>query len=145
MKKINYYTASESVATRARCLHSSYRTKDGRYIISENDVHAALPYMTTEEYATGFDIILVTKKEAERLVAENGYQIGPVVEQPQVEETVDETTVDNVGEEGNTPSEETGGTDDAETGGGSEEPAPETEGESETETTEENETNNEEE
>lgn len=77
MRKENYYSASEWVARRAGCLQTSYRTVDGRYIISEQNVRSAIPFMTPDEYVTGFDITVVSEEEAERLIVEGGYQIGP--------------------------------------------------------------------
>lgn len=77
MRKENYYSASEWVARRAGCLQTSYRTIDGRYIISEQNVRSAIPFMTPDEYVTGFDIKVISEEEAERLIAEGGYQIGP--------------------------------------------------------------------
>lgn len=92
MKNVNYYTASEYVARRASCLHSSYRTSDGRYVVSENDVRAALPYILPEELVGGFDIIPITLEEAKTLIREGGYQIGPPVAQAVTQENSDENT-----------------------------------------------------
>lgn len=102
MKKVNYYSASEYVTRRAGCLHSSYRIPGGRYIISENEVRSMLPYITPEELVTGLDIIPVSKQEAERLIKEGGYHIGP-------EEitTNEEATQPAVEEESSSSSEET--------------------------------------
>lgn len=94
MRKENYYSASEWVARRAGCLQTSYRTVDGRYIISEQNVRSAIPFMTPDEYVTGFDITVVSEEEAERLIAEGGYQIGP----KKASETVADTQYSAEGE-----------------------------------------------
>ena len=94
MRKENYYSASEWVARRAGCLQTSYRTVDGRYIISEQNVRSAIPFMTPDEYVTGFDITVVSEEEAERLIAEGGYQIGP----KKAAETVADTQYSTAGE-----------------------------------------------
>lgn len=90
MKKVNYYSASEYVARRAGCTNSNYRIAGGRYILSENDVRAMLPFITPEELITGLDIILVSRDEAERLIKEGGYKIGVgEPEEPSAESVVE--------------------------------------------------------
>lgn len=94
MERMRIYSASEYVARRARCIHSSYRTKDGRYIISEKDVMAALPFITPDELVHGFDIIPLTDDEAKVLIREGGYSIGEpsaTAQAEQYEEQHDET------------------------------------------------------
>lgn len=97
MKEIGYYTASEYVARRAGCLHSSYRTTDGRYIVSDNDLRNALPLMTPEEYVSGFDLIPVTAEEAKVLVRNGGYQIGPPHSEEQEPAGTQEAAGDSTG------------------------------------------------
>lgn len=76
MKEEKIYSASADVAERAQCIESSYRTADGRYIISEKTLRDLRFQMTAEEFVTGVDVIIVTKDEAERLIKEGGYMIG---------------------------------------------------------------------
>lgn len=98
MKKENYYSASEYVAKRAGCTHSCYKTSDGRYVLTERDVRAALPQMTQEELITGFDIIPLSEQEALRLISENGYRITGDARADQ-ESPVDPTPSQGDGEE----------------------------------------------
>lgn len=80
MEKEKIYLASADVAERAGCIDSSYRTGDGRYIISENALRDLHFHMTAEEYVTGLDIEIVTEEAARVLIRENNYAIGRVVE-----------------------------------------------------------------
>lgn len=76
MKEEKIYLASEDIATRAHVIDTSYRTKDGRYIISENALRDFRFRMTPEEYVTGLSVELISREEAKRLQAENGWAIG---------------------------------------------------------------------
>lgn len=76
MKEEKIYLASEDIATRAYVIDTAYRTKNGRYIISENALRDFRFRMTPEEYVTGLDVELISREEAKRLQAENGWAIG---------------------------------------------------------------------
>lgn len=86
MEKEKIYLASADIAERARCIESSYRTKDGRFIIHEKSLRDFTFRMTAEEYVTGLDVTMVTEEEAKRLIAEGGYAIGPLIEEPESQE-----------------------------------------------------------
>lgn len=76
MKEEKIYLVSADIADRAQCKDSSYRTKDGRYIISEKALRDFRFRMTAEEYVNGLDAEIITKEEAMRLTAENNYLTG---------------------------------------------------------------------
>lgn len=79
--------ASANIARRAGVISSSYRTANGRYILSEHDLRSVRFSMTPEEYVTGLDVELVSEEVSKTLIREGGYQIGepvvPKVEQPE--------------------------------------------------------------
>lgn len=101
MEKENIYLASADVAERARCIESSYRTIDGRFIIHEKSLRDFTFRMTAEEYVTGLDVTMITEEEAKRLIAEGGYAIGPVIE-----ETEEPVTPSEIPDEQENPEEE---------------------------------------
>lgn len=76
MKEEKIYLASEDIAERCHVIDTAYRTKDGRYIISENALRDFRFRMTPEEYVTGLAVELITRDEAKRLQKENGWAIG---------------------------------------------------------------------
>jgi len=76
MEREQLYLASASIAERAHCINSSYRTRDGRYIITESDLRSIGFQMTAEEYVTGLDAEMITADEAKRLMRENNYLTG---------------------------------------------------------------------
>ncbi len=103
MTEQRLYLASASVARRAGCLQTSYRTTDGRYIVNEQAVRGIV--LTPEEYSTGLDVQLIPKSEALRLIAAGGHTLGlsqpPVTEatpqeepvEPSEDEVLDENTI----------------------------------------------------
>lgn len=87
MKKKALFSASADIARRTGVINTCYRTKDGRFILSENDLSPIRLVMLPDEYVNGLDVIKVTDEEAKRLIAENNYQIG----EEYLEENTDET------------------------------------------------------
>lgn len=91
MKQEQLFSASADIARRAGVVSSSYRTKEGRFILSETDLSRLKIY--PEEYVSGLDVIRITYEEAKRLIAENGYQMGEEIidsSSSEGEETVEE-------------------------------------------------------
>lgn len=77
MKQEQLFSASADIARRAGVVASSYRTKEGRFILAESDLSRLKMY--PEEYVSGLDVIKISRDEAKRLIAENGYQMGEEV------------------------------------------------------------------
>ena len=90
-KEDKIYLVSADIAERAQCIESSYRTEDGRYIISEKALRDFRFQMTAEEYVTGLDAEIITKAQAQRLMRANDYAIGPELP-PEPEPEVNEET-----------------------------------------------------
>lgn len=90
-KEDKIYLVSADIAERAQCIESSYRTEDGRYIISEKALRDFRFQMTAEEYVTGLDAEIITKAQAQRLMKANNYAIGPELP-PDPEPEVNEET-----------------------------------------------------
>lgn len=76
MNEEKIYLVSADIADRAQCKDSSYRTKDGRYIITERALRDFRFRMTAEEYVSGLDAEIISKEESMRLAAENNYLTG---------------------------------------------------------------------
>ena len=76
MRQEGTFLASADVARRAGARATSYRVKDGRFVISEKALRSLRMQMTPEEYVNGMDVELISESEVERLIAENGYQYG---------------------------------------------------------------------
>lgn len=76
MKEEKIYLVSADIADRAQCKESSYRTKDGRYIVSERALRDFRFRMTAEEFVSGLDATIISGEEASRLAAENNYLTG---------------------------------------------------------------------
>lgn len=76
MRAEGTFLASADVARRAGAIDTSYRAKDGRFILSEKALRGVRMQMKPEEYVSGLDVELISEQEAERLIAENGYQYG---------------------------------------------------------------------
>lgn len=76
MRQEGTFLASADVARRAGAIATSYRVKDGRFVISEKALRSLRMQMTPEEYVNGLDVELISESEVERLIAENGYQYG---------------------------------------------------------------------
>ncbi len=102
-KDINF-SASADIARRAGIISSRYRTKDGRFIITDKDLGRIQLVMTPEEFMTGIDVRKITEMEAKNLIAENGYQIGEEYveeETPAEEVPVEETAAEEPAAEEN--------------------------------------------
>ena len=111
MKEEKTYLASADVAERAGCIDSSYRTKSGKFIISEKALRDFRFRMTAEEYVTGLDIEMLTPEEAVRLARENNYAIGKAGMEQNNQETEEEVTAPENGPQGeeDVDDEDTGG------------------------------------
>lgn len=102
-----YFSASVEIARRTGVISSRYRTVDGRFIITDKDMGPVRLTMTPEEYVYGLDVILITRQEAMRLIAENNYQTGERQVEPEPEP---EPVVETSSNEEETPADEnTGG------------------------------------
>ena len=100
MKDEKIYLASEDIAERCHVIDTSYRTKDGRYIISENALRDFRFRMTPEEFVTGLAVELITRDEAKRLQKENGWAIGrPQATEEETPAVATETASDADGNE----------------------------------------------
>lgn len=126
MKEEKIYLASEDIAERCHVIDTAYRTKDGRYIISENALRDFRFRMTPEEFVTGLAVELITRDEAKRLQKENGWAIGrPQATEEETPAVASETASDADGNGGVSGNEGTAG-DAADTA------APDAENENET-------------
>lgn len=121
MRKESTFLASAEIARRAGVITTNYRTKDGRYIVSEKALRALWASIRPEEYVNGLDVEIISETEAARLIAEGGYQIGvPKAESedvPQVNESLDEETGSEpeAAPSEEEPKEDTGGEEPVET------------------------------
>ena len=71
-----YYLATPQIAERAGLINARYRVRDGRFILSYQDLK--LVRFTSEEMLTGIgqSVQEVQENQARVLIAENGYKIG---------------------------------------------------------------------
>lgn len=112
------FSVSADVAVRAGLANERYRTADGRFIMTDKDLQRVR--LTPDEIVHGLDAIMLTKQEAEHLIAENGLKMGfeeTVEEEPVVEQTPDAEDADAENEE----SEETNEADSEDDGENEEE------------------------
>ncbi len=71
---LKFYAVTEDVARRAGLKDQRYKTRDGRYILDNNDLGRIA--LTSDEYISGLDgVEAISKDEAKRLIAEGGYTI----------------------------------------------------------------------
>ena len=69
------YLVSRDVAIRSGLIQERYRIADGRFVLSNKDL--SYVRFTPDEYIDGLKGVERTSEEfAERLIAENGYQMG---------------------------------------------------------------------
>ena len=69
------YLVSRDVAIRSGLIQERYRIADGRFVLSLKDL--SYVSFTPDEYIDGLKGVQRTSEEiAERLIAENGYQMG---------------------------------------------------------------------
>lgn len=75
MVDIAFYLATEGVARRCGLTNARYITQDGRYILSNKDLRRLR--LTSQEFINGLQgIELVTREDAEGLIAANNYTLG---------------------------------------------------------------------
>jgi hypothetical protein len=55
-------------------MRERYFTADGRFIMTDKDLQRVR--LTGEEFVTGIDALMLTREEAERLVADNAFRMG---------------------------------------------------------------------
>lgn len=73
------YLVTADVAERTGLIQSRYRVKDGRYVVNDRDLGRIR--LTTEEYIGGLQgVEAVSDNDAETLIADNSYQMGPAKE-----------------------------------------------------------------
>lgn len=119
MERIVYFSVSRSVAERSTLLPVRYRTKDGRFILSDKDLQRVR--LLPGEFTSGLDVIMLpSKDEADRLIAEGGFLLGddetiygfgeaPKKEEQETDVTekpVSESAVEDVAETEEQPDEE---------------------------------------
>ena len=68
------YLASKSVAEQICFISQRYVTRDGKYIVSRRDLRNVR--VNVGEKENGLDVFPITKEEAQRMIAENGYKMG---------------------------------------------------------------------
>ena len=74
MKRVSYYSVSGELARVLGNLYTTYRTKDGRFILSEKQVNYLL--RTYNKQVNPADIVEISENEARRLIQLGGYQMG---------------------------------------------------------------------
>lgn len=71
---LRFYVVTEEVARRAGLQDQRYRTKDGRYILDNNDLGRIA--LTSDEYISGLHgVEVISKEDAKNMIAEGGYTI----------------------------------------------------------------------
>lgn len=75
MNRVRYYSASAEVARQTGTLATTYRTKDGRFILSEKQVNRILSQQDKSDI-DGLDVVEISESEAHRLIQLGGYQMG---------------------------------------------------------------------
>ena len=65
---------SVDVARRSGLANERYRTVDGRFVMTDKDLQRVR--LLPDEIVNGLDAIMLTKQEAEHLIAENGLKMG---------------------------------------------------------------------
>jgi hypothetical protein len=68
------FSVSEDIARRAGLLNERYRTRDGRFILTDKDLQRVR--LSADEIVNGLDAVRLTKTEAEALAAANGLSMG---------------------------------------------------------------------
>lgn len=77
MREEAYFLAPENVAARTGIKESLYKTKDGKYILSENDLRKVRFSMTPDEFVNGLDIEIISIAKAKELIGD-GAALGGV-------------------------------------------------------------------
>ena len=79
------YLVSEDIARRSGLIDSRYRIADGRFVLNDRDL--ARIRFTTDEYVSGLPgVEKTTSEEAQTLIAQNNFQLGPAPQAPAEEE-----------------------------------------------------------
>jgi hypothetical protein len=79
MMKVNkIFVVGADIARRAGVIAKCYRTKEGRYVVSQSDLR--MLRLEPEEYITGIDAEIVDLETAKMLIADGGSQIGEPVD-----------------------------------------------------------------
>ena len=76
MKRVSYYSVSAEVARLSGPLTTNYRTKDGRFILSEKQVKRIPSF---DGKSANPDIVEISENEARRLIQLGSYQMGEEV------------------------------------------------------------------
>lgn len=89
INKEKYYSVSAEIARLSGVIGSRYRTKDGRFILSDRDLKKAISKMMPEEFIGGIDAIALTERQSKKLIVENKYQMGEqyIITTPEAEQT----------------------------------------------------------
>ena len=75
MEKSIYFSVSADVAERSTLKDVRYRTKDGRFILTDKDLQRVR--LLPSEFITGIDaVMLKDKDEADKLIAAGGFLLG---------------------------------------------------------------------
>jgi len=75
MEKSIYFSVSADVAERSTLKDVRYRTKDGRFILTDKDLQRVR--LLPSEFINGLDaVMLKDKNEADNLIAEGGFVLG---------------------------------------------------------------------
>ena len=75
MKAVPYYSASADVARATGTIATTYRTKDGRFILSGKEVNTVLMRQPGRTLAD-LDVIEISVRQAKTLIARGGYKMG---------------------------------------------------------------------
>ena len=78
MKRVRYYSATAEVARLSGTLATTYRTKDGRFILSEKQVDRILSQQGKTS-TDGLDVTEISESEAHKLIQLGGYEMGEEV------------------------------------------------------------------
>lgn len=74
MKEPIYFSVSADIAERCGVTETTYKTKDGRSIVTPRDMMRLI--LTPEEYVNGVDAVKLTKKEADAAIKKGGNVLG---------------------------------------------------------------------
>ena len=75
MNRVRYYSAAAEVAKLSGTLTTTYRTKNGRFILSEKQVNRILSQLKINDIE-GLDVVEISEDEAHRLIQLGGYKMG---------------------------------------------------------------------
>ena len=75
MNRVRYYSAAPAVARLSGTLATTYRTRDGRFVLSEKQVGHILSQQEGKTVGD-LDIEEVSEEDARRLIELGGYQMG---------------------------------------------------------------------